>query len=116
MCHDARGTRQHLAPWRGSESHAEGLERLRSKKLFRFQQPLREPLLVVIAQERFQHVAVGRRTRRPPPPPPPPPARPSQPPPPPPPRAAGAPARRAPPRRPPRARGGRRGPPARPRT
>src|SRR3989442_9560977 len=51
---------------RSRGSDPERLERLRREKLFRFQPPLREPLLVVIAQERLEYAAVGFEAVRPP--------------------------------------------------
>src|SRR5712691_6855749 len=51
---------------RGEKSHAERLERLRGEQFFRFEPALGEPLLMVIAQERFQHMAVGLESVGPP--------------------------------------------------
>src|SRR2546422_8950432 len=53
-----------LEEMRGSDP--ERHQRLRREKLFGFQPPLRQPLLVMIAQERLEHVAVGLEAVGPP--------------------------------------------------
>src|SRR6266571_2923441 len=65
-CNEAALGARQAPSARGEKSHAEGLERLRGEQFFRFEFALGEPLLVVIAQERFQHVAVGLESVGPP--------------------------------------------------